>query len=100
MKQLTQEEKEGNPRVKMNKDLHANLKKRGMKFVHVKITTLPRHYAHVKVLMEKVALDVFAVTESCLNCTLLNSKICPSGYTCYRKDRNRNVPRQMVAPFL
>ena len=40
--------------------------------------------------MEKAALDVFAVTESRLDCTLLDSKICPSGYTCYRKDRIRN----------
>ena len=43
-----------------------------------------------EVLMEKAALDVFAVTESRLDCTLLDSKICPSGYTCYRKDRTRN----------
>ena len=33
---------------------------------------------------------MFAVTESRLDCTFLDSKICPSGYTCYRKDRNRN----------
>ena len=82
--------KEGNPRVRMNKGLHANLKKRGMKFAHVNITTLPGHYADAEVLIEKAALDVFAVTESRLDCTLLDSKICPSGYTCYRKDRNRN----------
>lgn len=82
--------KEGNPRVRMNKGLHANLKKRGMKFAHVNITTLPGHYADAEVLMEKAALDVFAVTESRLDCTLLDSKICPSGFTCYRKDRNRN----------
>ena len=74
----------------MNKGLHANLKKRGMKFAHVNITTLSGHYADAEVLMEKAALDVFAVTESRLDCTLLDSKICPSGYTCYRKDRNRN----------
>lgn len=74
----------------MNKGLHANLKKRGMKFAHVNITTLPGHYADAEVLIEKAALDVFAVTESRLDCTLLDSKICPSGYTCYRKDRNRN----------
>ena len=82
--------KEGKPSVRINKDLHANLKKRGMKFAHVNIATLPRHHANAKVLMEKAALDVFAVTESCLDCTLLDSKICPSGHTCYRKDRNRN----------
>ena len=74
----------------MNKDLHANLKKRGMKFAHVNISTLPGHYANAEVLMEKAALDVFAVTESRLDCTLPDSKICPSGYACYRKDRNRN----------
>lgn len=70
--------KEGNPRVTMN-SLHANLKKRGMKFAHVNITTLPGHYADAEVLMEKAALDVFAVTESRLDCTLPDSKICPSG---------------------
>lgn len=43
----------------MNKDLHANLKKRGMKFAHVNISTLPGHYADAEVLMEKAALDVF-----------------------------------------
>ena len=37
--------KEGNPRVTTIKDLHANLKKRGMKFAHVNISTLPGHYA-------------------------------------------------------
>ena len=37
--------KEGNPRVRMNRDLHANLKKRGMKFAHVNISTLPGYYA-------------------------------------------------------
>ena len=44
--------------------------------------------------MEKAALDVFAVTESRLDCTLLDSKICPSGYTCYR------IEMEVVAPFL
>lgn len=82
--------KEGNPRVRMNKDLHANMKKRGMKFAHINISTLPGHYADAEVLMEKAALDVFAVTKSRLDCTLPDSKICPSGYACYRKDRNRN----------
>ena len=82
--------KEGNPRFTMIQDLHANLKKRGMKFAHVNISTLPGHYADAEVLMEKAALDVFAVTQSRLDCTLPDSKICPSGYTCYRKDRNRN----------
>ena len=61
-----------------------------MKFAHVNIATLPGHYANAEVLKEKAALDVFVVTESRLDCTLLDSKICPSGYTCYRKDRNRN----------
>ncbi|PFX15414.1 hypothetical protein AWC38_SpisGene20370 [Stylophora pistillata] len=81
--------KEGKPSGRINKDLHANLKKRGMKFAHVNIATL-RDTTDAEVLMEKEALDVFAVTESRLDCTLLDSKICPLGYTCYTKDRNRN----------
>ena len=36
--------KEGKPSVRINKDLHANLKKRGMKCAHVNIATLPGHY--------------------------------------------------------
>ena len=36
--------KEGKPSVRINKDLHANLKKRGIKFAHVNIATLPGHY--------------------------------------------------------
>ena len=47
--------KEGKPSVRINKDLHANLKKRGMKFAHVNIATLPGHYADAEVLMEKVS---------------------------------------------
>ncbi|PFX13195.1 hypothetical protein AWC38_SpisGene22743 [Stylophora pistillata] len=64
--------KEGKPSGSMNKDLHANLKKRGLKFPHVNIATFPGHCADAVVLMEKAALDVFAVTESRLDCTLLD----------------------------
>ena len=35
-------------------------------------------------------VDVFAVTESRLDSTILDSQICPSGYVSYRKDRNQN----------
>lgn len=59
----------------MNRDLHANLKKRGMKFAHVNISTLPGYYADAEILLEKAVLDVFAVTESRLDCTVLDSKI-------------------------
>ena len=52
MKKLTREEKK-KPQNKDEKGLHANLKKRGMKFAHVNITTLPGHYADAEVLMEK-----------------------------------------------
>ncbi|PFX11967.1 hypothetical protein AWC38_SpisGene24148 [Stylophora pistillata] len=82
--------KEGKPSGRINKDLHANLMKRGMKFAHINIANLPGHCADAEVLVEKEAFDVFAVTESRLDCTLLDSKICPSSYTCYRKDRSRN----------
>ena len=70
--------------------LNAKLSKRGMKFAHVNIGTLPGHYAEVKVLLQKTALDVFAVTESRLDCTIPDGKVCPDGYTCFRTDRNRN----------
>ena len=63
-------------------ELNPNLKKRGMKFAHINIATLPGHYADI---------DVFAVTESCLDCTKPDSQICPLEYDCYRKDRNRSA---------
>ena len=66
------------------------LNKRGMKFAHVNVVTLPGHFADVDVLLEKTAFDVFAVTESRLDCTIPDGQVCPSGYVCYRKDRNRN----------
>ena len=40
--------KEGKPSVRINKDLHANLKKRRMKFAHVNIATLSGHYPTLK----------------------------------------------------
>ena len=71
--------------------LNAKLSKRGMKFAHVNIGTLPGHYAEVEILLQKTALDVFAVTESRLDCTIPDGrKVCPDGYTCFRTDRNRN----------
>ena len=48
------------------------------------------HYTDVDVLLQEAKVDVFAVTESLLESTILDSQICPSGYVCYRKDRNRN----------
>ena len=42
------------------------------------------------VLPEKTAVDVFAVTESRLDCTIPDGQMSPSGYACYRKDRIRN----------
>ena len=33
---------------------------------------------------------MLTVTESRLDSTIPDSKICPSGYVCYKKDRNRN----------
>ena len=70
--------------------INPNLKKRGMKFAHVNIVTLPGHSADVDVLLEKANLDLLGVTESRLDSTISDSQICPDGYTCYRKDRNRN----------
>ena len=46
------------------------LNKRGMKFVHVNVVTLRGHFGDVDVLLEETALDVFAVTESRLDCTI------------------------------
>ncbi len=71
-------------------ELNPNLKKRGMKFAHINIATLPGHYADMEVLLEKAKIDVFAVTESRLDCTIPDSQICHSEYDCYRKDRNRS----------
>ncbi len=51
---------------------------------------MPGHYADIEVLLEKAKIDVFAVTESRLDCTILDSQICPSEYDCYRKDQNRS----------
>ena len=73
-----------NMRTKMNPGLN----KRGMKFAHVNVVTLPGHFADVDVLLEETAVDVFAVTESRLDCTIPDGQVCPSGYVCYRKDRN------------
>jgi len=66
------------------------LNKRGMKFAHVNVVTLTGHFGDVDVLLEETALDVFAVTESRLDCTIPEGQVCPSDYVCYRKDRNRN----------
>ena len=72
-------------------ELNPNLKKRGMKFAHVNIATLIGHYTDMEVLLDEAKVDVFAVTESRLDSTILASQICPPGYVCYRKkDRNRN----------
>ena len=70
--------------------MNPGLNKKGMKFAHVNVVTLPGHFADVDVLLEKTAVDVFAVTESRLDCTIPDGQVCPSGYVCYRKDRNRN----------
>ena len=66
------------------------LNKRGMKFAHVNVVTLPGHFADVEVLLEKTAFDVFAVTESHLDCTIPDGQVYPSGNVCYRKYKNRN----------
>ena len=71
-------------------ELNPNLKKRGMKFAHVNIATLIGHYTDMEVLLDEAKVDVFAVTESRLDSTILDSQICLSGYVCFRKDRNRN----------
>lgn len=77
-------------------ELNPNLKKRGMKFAHayVNIATLFGHYTDMEVLLDEAKVDVFAVTESRLDSTILDSQIC--GYVCYRKDRNRNGGRCAV----
>jgi len=71
-------------------DLNPNLRKRGMKFAHVNIVTLPGHSADVDVLLEETNLDLLGLTETRLDSTIPDSQICPEGYACYRKDRNRN----------
>ena len=81
----------------MNKDLHANFKKRGMKFAHVNITTLPGHYADDEVLPEKAVLDVFAVTESHLDCTLLIVRYILRVILATEKIE---IAMEVVAPFL
>jgi len=71
-------------------DLNPNLRKSGMKFAHVNIVTLPGHSADVDVLLEETNLDLLGLTEMRLDSTIPDSQICPEGYACYRKDRNRN----------
>lgn len=66
------------------------LNKRGMKFAHVNIVTLPGHSADMHILLEETNLDVFAVTESRLDATFPDNTVCPPNYVCYREDRNRS----------
>lgn len=80
------DESEANTRTQKNPGLN----KRGMKFAHVNEVTLPGHFADVDMLLEKTAFDVFAVTESRLDCAIPDGQVCPSSSVCYRKDRNRN----------
>lgn len=54
----------------MHMKMNPSLNKRGMKFAHVNVVTLPGHFADVDVPLEKTAVDVFAVTESRLDCTM------------------------------
>ena len=37
--------------------------------------------------LNKRGMTVFAVTESCLDRTILDGPVCPSGHVCYGKDR-------------
>ena len=54
----------------MRTNMNPGLNKRGMKFAHVNVVTLLSHFADVDMLLEKTAVDVFAVTESRLDCTI------------------------------
>ena len=71
----------------IRREINPPLNKRGMTFSHVNIVTLQGHFADANVLLKKTASDVFAVTESCLDRTILDGPVCPSGHVCYGKDR-------------
>ena len=73
----------------VNDFLNPNLKKRGMKFGHLNVASLHSHSADVDVVLKKSSIDVMAFSESRLDSTIADSKICPSNCVCYRKDRNR-----------
>ena len=63
-------------------------------FAHVNIVNLPGHSADVDVLLQQANLDLLGVTESRLdNYMISDGNICPDGYACYGKDRNRNGGR-------
>ena len=75
--------------INASAEINPDLIKRGMKFAHVSIVTLPGHLTDVNALLEEINLDVFAVTESRLDATFSDCTVCPLNYVCYRKDRNR-----------
>ena len=75
--------------INASAEINPDLIKRGMKFAHVNIVTLPGHLTDVNALLEETNLDVFAVTESRLDATFPDCTVCPSNYVCYRKERNR-----------
>ena len=72
-----EEERSG---VNFRMKIYSGLQKRGMKFAHVNIATLPGHSADVDVLLANTSLDVFAVAESRLDSTIPDSQVCPMSF--------------------
>ena len=66
------------------------------KFGHVNIETLLGHFTDIGILIERNMFDVFSVSETKLDDTISDEKICPVNYFCHRKDRNLEGGRVAV----
>ena len=62
---------------------------KGVKFAHVNLCGILNKLDQIRILLKDGIFDVFAVTESKLDCQILDSEIQIKGYTIVRRDRNR-----------